>query len=181
GEAGRRVVETVAEGLWARAQHHEVGRAPAHGVLPRPFKRGALLLGESRRRGRAGGERRSHLGRYRRGQVEMNAEQSWWRRPRQLGGDDGTPVAALGDVARVAEASHQLGPDLRDVLRTPAGGGWSTGKAVAGNRRNHDIEGVRGGAAVRDRIREWTDGPEELEHRARPPVRDEQWHGVLFL
>src|SRR5256885_13122793 len=111
----------------------------------------------------------------------MDAEQSRRRLARKLGGDDRTPVATLRDVARVAEALHQLGPDARDVLRTPTGGSWSARKAVTGNRRNHDIESVCGSASVRDRIGEWTDGPEEFEHRARPAVRDEHRHGVLFL
>src|SRR4029077_7556348 len=112
-----------------------------------------FLVGESRRRGRAGGERRPHLGRYRRGEVEVNAEQSRRRLARKLGGDDRTPVAALRDVARVAEPSHQLGPDTRNVLRTPTGGGWSAREAVARNRWNHDVERVSGGAAVVRRIR----------------------------
>ncbi len=34
---------------------------------------------------------------------------------------------------------------------------------------------------MRDRIREWTDGAEEFEHRARPTVRDEDRQRVLFL
>src|SRR5207253_3840071 len=111
----------------------------------------------------------------------MNAEQSRWRLTRQFGGDDGAPVATLGDVARVAEASHQLGPDLRDVFGTPTGRGWFPGKAVTRYRWNHDIESVRGGTSMRDRVRERTDRSEELEHRAGPTVRDEQRHRVLFL
>src|SRR2546426_7586611 len=104
----------------------------------------------------------------------MDAEQSRRRLARKLGGDDRTPVATLRDVARVAEALHQLGPDLRDVLRTPASGGRLAGKAVAGDRRDHDVESIRGGASVRDRIGEGPDGPEELEDPAPPTVRDEQ-------
>ena len=47
-------------------------------------------------------------------------------------GDGGAHVAALGDVAGVAEAAHQLRPRLRDAADVPAELGRLAGEAVAG-------------------------------------------------
>lgn len=43
------------------------------------------------------------------------------------------------------------------------------------------MEGVLGGAAVRGRVGERADGPEQLDDRARPAVRHDQRQGVLVL
>jgi hypothetical protein len=89
-------------------------------------------------------------------------------------GDGGAHVAALRDVAVVAEAAHQLCPRLRDAADVPAGLGRLAGEAVARYGRHHEVEGVLGGAAVRDRVGERADHPEHLEDRAWPAVRDDQ-------
>ena len=57
--------------------------------------------------------------------------------------DVGAQVAALGDVAGVAEAAHQLRPRARDAAGVPADLGRLGGEAVARQRRQHQVEGVR--------------------------------------
>ncbi len=47
-------------------------------------------------------------------------------------GDGRAHVAALGDVAGVAEAVHQLRPGARDAVGVPADLGGLAGEAVAG-------------------------------------------------
>ena len=59
-------------------------------------------------------------------------------------GDGGAHVAALGDVAGVAEAAHQLRPGLRDAAGVPAELGRLAGEAVAGQGRQHQVERVLG-------------------------------------
>ena len=74
-------------------------------------------------------------------------------------GDARTLIAALGDVARVAEAVHQLRPGLPDAAGVPAGLGGLLGEAVAGQGRNHDVERVLRVAAVGGRVGERPDRP----------------------
>ena len=64
-------------------------------------------------------------------------------------GDAGAHVAALGDVARVAEAAHQLGPRPRGAAGAPAELRRLAGEAVAGHGRQDQVERVLGVAAVR--------------------------------
>ena len=52
------------------------------------------------------------------------------------------------------------------------------GEAVAGHRRDHEVEGVFRASAVRRGIGERADGLEQLDHRAGPAVRDDQRQGV---
>jgi hypothetical protein len=89
-------------------------------------------------------------------------------------GDDGTHVAALGDVAGVAEAVHQLGPGAGDAGGVPADLGRLAGEAVAGQGRQHEVERVLGASAVRGRVRERVDDLEQLDDRAGPAVRHDQ-------
>ena len=89
-------------------------------------------------------------------------------------GDGGALVAALGDVAGVAEATHQLRPGARDAAGVPADLGRLGGQAVAGQRGQHQVERVLGVPAVRGRVGERADYPEQLDHRPGPAVRDDQ-------
>ena len=89
-------------------------------------------------------------------------------------GDLGAPVAALRDVARVAEAPHQDDPGVGDVDRAPAGGRRLARVPVAGHRGDHHVEGVLRGAAVGRRVGERADDVEHLDDRAGPAVRDDQ-------
>ena len=72
----------------------------------------------------------------------MNADQFRRRLQCHLLGDRIAPVAALRDVALIAEALHQHGPRACDALGIPAGRRRLARKAVAGQRRNHDVERV---------------------------------------
>ena len=101
------------------------------------------------------------------------------RLPRHRVGNRGAPVAALGDVARVPEALHQLRPGLRDAVGSPAGAGRLAGEAVARHGRDDDVESVLGAAAMRGWIRERADDLELLDDRAGPAMRDDQRKRIL--
>ena len=101
-----------------------------------------------------------------------------WRSHRV--GDEG-PVAALGDVARISEAVHQLRPGLRDAAGVPAELGGLAGEAVAGQGRQHQVERVLRLSAVRGRVGERADGLEQLDDRARPAMRHDQRQRVFVL
>ena len=72
----------------------------------------------------------------------MDAYQPLGRLAAHRVGDEGAHVAALGDVARISEAVHQLRPGLRDAAGVPAELGGLAGEAVAGQGRQHEVEGV---------------------------------------
>jgi hypothetical protein len=99
----------------------------------------------------------------------------------QVVGDGGALVAALGDVARVAEAAHQLRPCLRDAARVPADLGRLGREAIAGQGRQHEVERILGGTAVRDGVREGADRLEQFDHRPRPAVRHDERQCVVVL
>ena len=109
----------------------------------------------------------------------MDAEQALGSLAGHRVGDDGSPVAALGDIAGVADAAHQLRPGSPNASRVPADLGRLTREAVAGYRRQNQVEGVLGVAAVRRRVGERADGLEQLDDRAGPPVRHDQRQSVL--
>ena len=122
------------------------------------------------------------LRRDRRGEhVEVDAEQPLGRLAAHRVGDVGAHVAALGDVARVAESAHQLRPRACDAVGVPAELGRLAREAVAGYRRQHQVEGVPGVAAVSGRVGQRADGLEQLDDRAGPAVGHDQRHGVLVL
>ena len=95
-------------------------------------------------------------------------------------GDLRAPVAALRDVprrSRVAriswiQASAMWTGSQPVVVGLP-------GEAVSGHRRDHDVERVRGVAAVRGRVGERADDVQHLDDRARPAVRDDHRQRVL--
>ena len=93
-------------------------------------------------------------------------------------GDEGAHVPALHAVAVVAEPVHQLGQRGGGAAVRPAGLGQRTGESVAGQRRDHQVEGVGRVAAVRGRVGERADQVEELHDRARPAVQEQQRGGV---
>src|SRR5262249_53182473 len=125
------------------------------------------------------GERRSHFGRYRGRQVEVDAEQSCGRLARHRAGDGRAPVATLGDVASVPEALHQFRPGSGDVVRVPTGARRLAGEAVARQGRDHDVERVLGAPSVSGWIRERTDDLELLDDGSRPTVRDDHRKRIL--
>ena len=96
-------------------------------------------------------------------------------------GDDRAPIAALRHELRVPEALHQHDPGTRDVLGIPAGGGRLAREAVAGHRRNHQVERVRCAAAMCGGIGERFDDLHLLDDRSGPSVRDDERQRVLVL
>ena len=90
-------------------------------------------------------------------------------------------VATLGDVARVAEALHQLRPRAGDAAGVPAELGRLAREAVAGQGRQHQVECIAGGATVRGRVGQGTDGLEQLDDRAGPAMRHDQRQRILVL
>ena len=111
----------------------------------------------------------------------MDADQPLGCLPSHRIGDEGAHVATLGDVARVAEAVHQFCPGVRGAAGVPAELGGLTGEAVAGQGRQHEVEGVLGTSAVGGRVGERADGLEQLDDRPWPAVGHDQRHGVLVL
>jgi hypothetical protein len=113
-------------------------------------------------------------------QVHVNAGQPGGRLAAHGVGDGGAHVAALGDVAGVTQAAHQLRPRLRGAAGVPADLGRLAGKSVAGHRRQYQVERVGRGPAVRGRVGERADGPEQLDDRPGPAVRHDQRQRVLM-
>ena len=109
----------------------------------------------------------------------MDPDQPLGRLAAHRVGDGGADVAALGDVAGVAKAAHQLCPRLSDAADVPAELRRLAGEAVAGEGRQHEVERVLGASAVRGRVGQRADGLEQLDHRAGPAVRHDQRQRVL--
>ena len=115
----------------------------------------------------------------RREQVGVDADQPVQSQAAHGVGDLRAHVAPLRHVPGVTQASHQLRPGLSDTDRAPAQLGRLVGEPVAGDRRQHEVEGVLGAAAVGGRVGEWTDSLEQLDDRARPAVGHDQRQRVL--
>ena len=111
-------------------------------------------------------------------QVDVDAEQPLGCLATHRVGDTGAHVAALGDVAGVAEAAHQLRPrpPMRPTSQPELG--RLGGEAVAGQGGQHEVERVLGAPAVRGRVGERADRLEQLDDRTGPAVRHDQRQGV---
>src|SRR5215213_3083911 len=83
----------------------------------------SLVIKTGRRRA-AGLDRRCDVGSNSPREVGVDADQPRRRLYTHQINDLPAPIAALGDVAVVSQALHQLRPGTRDVLRAPAGAGW---------------------------------------------------------
>ncbi len=92
--------------------------------------------------------------------------------------DGRAPVAALREIAGVAEALHKSRPGLRDALHAPAGDRWFAGQAITGQRGAHDMEGVGSRAAEAHRIDQRLDNLVEFHDGTGPAVRDQQRYGL---
>jgi hypothetical protein len=171
-----RIGQAVADRLRPRALLSDVTPLELRAVR---IERRPLALRHPLRGRRKPVERGEHVGRGPPEEVEVDAEQSVRRHEAQSVGDGGADVAALGHIARVAEAIHQRRPGLRDAARIPADGLRLGREPVAGQRRQHEVEGILGASAVRGRIGERADDLKQLEDRAGPPVGDDQRQRVL--
>ena len=175
----RRVGQGVADRLRPRAHDDAVGAVLLVEGVKR-VERCAFLLGESRRRGPATGEHRRHVGGDRRRQIDVDAEQSCRCLARHRAGDRGAPVAALGDIAGVAQALHQLRPGAGDAIRIPAPVLRLSGEAVAGHRRDHEMKRVGCARAMRRGIGERIDDLQLLDDRAGPSVRHDERQRIFM-
>jgi hypothetical protein len=111
-----------------------------------------LPVEEKRRQFVRGGVwRRVAAGQPRQEQVHVDAGQPVGRLAAHRVGDGGAHVAALGDVAGVAETAHQLRAGAGDPADVPADLGRLGGEAVAGQGRQHEVECILGLSAVRGR------------------------------
>ena len=113
--------------------------------------------------------------------VAVDGDQLGRRDQGHLFGDERSPIAALRDVPVVSEALHQHDPRPRDARRIPAGFGRLAGKAVARHRRDHHVERIRCGSAVRSGIGERVDDLQQLDDRTGPAVRDDDRQRTLML
>ena len=89
-------------------------------------------------------------------------------------GDRGADIAALGDIAAIAQAVHEGRPGVGDAGGVPAEFGRLPGESVAGQRRQHQVKGVAGVAAMGGGVGQGADGLQQLDHRARPAVGHDQ-------
>ena len=97
----------------------------------------------------------------------------------QPGRDERAPVAALRAEPRVAEdAGHQLRHAVRHRLDRKARLAGRERQAAPRQRRCHHGEGIVRIAAEACRIGQAWDDVQELEHRARPAVQEQERHGL---
>lgn len=101
----------------------------------------------------------------------MDRRQAVKREPAHFGGDHAAPIAALGDIAIVAETLHQHVPRLADAVAVPAFRIRFVAEAEARDRRDYQMECLPGLAAVLGRIDQWIDDVQELDDRSRPAMR----------
>ena len=134
---------------------------------------GLVGLGEVGQLGRVAGGEGAQV-------VDVHADDMIRVDAAQLGRDDRAGVAALGPVAVVAEAVHQLGPGLGHPAGVPAWPGERRGEAEAGQRRRDDMEGVGRVAAVASGVGQRADDFDELDDRAWPAVGDDQRQRARF-
>src|SRR5215204_5742139 len=111
----------------------------------------------------------------------VDGEQSLRCLQAHLVDDKRTPVAALGDVAGVAEALHQFCPGTCYALGAPAGARRLARKPVARHRRDDDVERVLRAPTVCGWIGERTDDLQLLDDRAGPAVRDDERQRVFVF
>src|ERR671913_11597 len=136
---------------------------------------------QAARRRAAGRDRRCDVGSNSTREVGVDADQPRWRLYTHQINDLPAPIAALGDVAVVSQALHQLRPGTRDVLRAPAGARRLAGESVARHRRNHHMESVRCARAMCRRICKWIDDLQLLDDRSGPSVTDDERQRIFMF
>ena len=105
-------------------------------------------------------------------QVDMNADQLLRMNTSEPRGGNGTPITALYCEPRIAQhILHQLDHAVGDLLDPEARLPGFEGQTVAGERRCHHGECIRGIATEMGWIGEPRDHLEEFEDRTRPAVQ----------
>ena len=166
GLAGGGVGQAVGEGLRAGRLLFGITRVPA------------VVIGQRLQGGLFGFSQVVHcfwVGRGNR-HIEVYAGQMFRVEFAYSGGDHRPPVAALGDVAAVAEAFYEMHPHAGCAVGAVAKHRRAIREAVAGQRRADHMESIGSIAAVRGRVSQRLDDLVELHHRAGPAVGDEQRH-----
>ena len=92
----------------------------------------------------------------------------------ELAGDQRAAVAAVGAVGLVAEPAHQGVVRPGHPGHRPAAVDHRRAEPEAGHRRDDDVEGVLGPAAVGDRVGQRPDHVQELGERAGVGVQEQQ-------
>src|SRR5215831_20056716 len=95
--------------------------------------------------------------------------------------DGPTPIAALRNELRVSKALHQHDPGACDVSGVPASRGRLAREAVAGDRRDHQMESVRCACAICCGISERIDDLQLFDDRTGPSVRDDHGQRVFMV
>ena len=178
-EADRRIRDPV-QGLRAVAHLLRVSESVGEEEVE-PLERAALLVGQAGRRAVAVTQCLEDFWRDGGRHVGVNRHQLRRRDHAEDLGHQRAPVAALRGEAGVAEPLHQRQPGLGDARRVPAGGGRPLREAIARHRRDHDIERVLRGAAMRGRIGQRLDDLQLLDDRARPAVGDDDRQRIFVL
>src|SRR5262245_66507185 len=97
-----------------------------------------------------------------------------------LGGDHRAGVVAGRTVPFIAEAVHQLGPGSGGALCAPAPVPERGREPETRQRRDHQVERRRWVLAVGPWIGQRADHFEELDHRARPAMAQDQRQRVAL-
>jgi hypothetical protein len=160
----------VRDGLRPGALHLHVRPGTLLPLLHRG-QPGAFGLGQRGHVGRVAGRERDQG-------VEVHADDPVRGRAAHERGDEGAYVPALHAVAAVAEPVHQLGQRGGGAAIRPAGLGQRSGEAVAGQRRDDQMEGVGWVAAAGGRVGERADQVGEFHDRAGPAVQQQQRRGL---
>ena len=96
-----------------------------------------------------------------------------------------TPAPQVATLCRKAIVTqplrHQLCPEVRDPRRVHSALDGRVGKPVARQRRDHDIEGVRGVSSVAGRVGKQRYYLQDLVERAGPAMSDDDRHWVGAL
>src|SRR5262245_2886243 len=110
----------------------------------------------------------------------MDADQPLRRLAPHLVRYGGAHVSPLSDVARIAQALHQLRPCAGDAAGLPAEFGWLSREAVTRQGRQHQVECIGLGTTVLRGVGQRTNSLEQLDDRAGPAMRHDQWQRVLM-
>src|SRR5215211_1437402 len=167
--AGGGVGQGVGDGLGLGGLELVVDR-PLH----KPLEEGQvaeLVGGQALQLGRVAGGEGEELG-------DMDPEDVVGVDPALEGGDDGAGVVAVGAVAPIAEAGHELGPGSGGAQGVPAGLGGGAGEAEAGQRGDDQVEGVGGVGPVGPGVGEGGGQVQVFQEGVGPAVGQDQREGV---
>ena len=170
----RAVVHRPGEGLWVRGIDQEVDEGRLASLLL-PFDYGAFLRGEVGRVAGVVGHPREDR------EAQMDADDRFRMRMPKPRTQERACIAALRDEPLIAQFPHQPDPHVGrfDIADTVPGQRPREGEA--GQRRDDDIEGVLGIAAMRSRVGQRHDDVLEVPERPGPSVVQDNGNGLGSL